>query len=488
MNCAQVKEQLIDFLYGELPAEARSAFTEHLHGCPACKAEVASYQHTLGSARAALGGPLLEEPPARVHLAVIAAAKAAAKQQATPAKVKQLASRDDLGFFSRLWRTPWFLPAFGAASIATVVFLVRVLKNPEVLPGQRPHAIDERALVAPEPAPSPDPTMAAQPAAAPAAEVKANVENSLDKDKESSSAGRATKHAAAKEEMARIQTAAGLKRKASAERQGLGGLKMDKPQASAARQFAEPPPPRPATKKSNKDIDDLMGGFKETELAQPRAQFLAAPAGGKPDRARGEEDRFEGKAEKAAGPAKDILLNESATDMAKPARRSPARSAGAPAGSAAPTPAYAPPPAATPAAPRMRDLPAESAASAPAPSPPPAIKRKAWRQSDEDAKGSVVVTDDDSAQETDHKTAKSSDKPGSALDESIRKADRLYTSQDWNAAAAAYRDLINRFPGHKDAPRWRDRMSESLVAEEQRQAKLKKAKAKTIDVLDGSKL
>jgi hypothetical protein len=436
-----------------------------------------------------LGGPLLEEAPARVRLAVIAAAQAAAQKQATPAKVKQPSARDDLGFFARLWRTPWFLPAFGAASIATVVFLVRVLKNPEVLPGQRPHSVDERALVAPEPAPSPDPTMAAQPAAASAAEVKANADMNLEKDKGSGSAGRATKHAAAKGEMVHAQATAGLgaaeKRKSSEEMQGLRGSRRDKSQAEkvAPRQFAEPPAPRPGTKKSSKDIDDLMGGFRERESVQRQAQPQAAPVGGKPDRSRGEEDRFEGKAEKA----KDILLNEPAADQAKPAARSPARSAGVPAGAAAPTPAYAPSPAAAPAAPRMRDYPAESAASAPSPSPPPAVKRKAWVPSEEEAQGSAVVTDDDSAQETDLKKAKSGDKTGPSLDESIRKAERLYASQDWNAAAAAYRDLINRFPGHKDAPRWRDRMNESNVAY-QRTLEAKRKKVRTDDPLSGSKL
>ena len=112
MNCAQVKERLIDFLYDELPLEARASFAEHLGGCAACKAEVASFERTLGSARVALGGPLNEEAPARVHLAVIEAAKAAAKQAAaTQAKLPH--QRDDLGFFARLWRTPWFLPAVG---------------------------------------------------------------------------------------------------------------------------------------------------------------------------------------------------------------------------------------------------------------------------------------------------------------------------------------------------------------------------------------
>jgi hypothetical protein len=443
MNCAQVKEQLIDFLYGELPAEARSAFTEHLQDCPACKAEVEGFQHTLGSARAALGGPLLEEAPARVHLAVIAAAQAAAQRQATPAKLKPPSPRDELGFFARLWSAPWFLPAFGAASIAAVVFLVRVLKNPEVLPGQRPHSIDERSLSAPVPISPPEPTMAEKPAA----EVEANADNSFDEARAMDTVGRAHKRLAGK------------------------------------RQFAEPPPPRPTTKAS-KDIDDLMGGFKERESVH--AQPLSAPVGGKPDRARGEADLFNSNAEKGAGPAKKLLQNEPAADMARPTTRSPARSAGVPSGSVAPAPAYAPPPVAAPSAPGMRDYPAESVASAPALVMPPAVKRKASIRSNEEAKGSVVVTDDELDRETDK--AKYGDKPSSSLDESLRKAERLYASQNWNAAAAAYRDLLNRYPSHKDAAKWRVRMNESLVAEEQRQAKLKKAKAKTTDVLDGLKL
>jgi hypothetical protein len=133
----------------------------------------------------------------------------------------------------------------------------------------------------------------------------------------------------------------------------------------------------------------------------------------------------------------------------------------------------------------MRDYPAESAASAPAPSPAPAVKRKAWLQSDEEGKGSAVVTDDDSAQETDHKKAKNGDKTGPALDESIRKAERLYASQDWGAAAAAYRDLLNRFPSHRNAARWRDRMNESNVAY-QRSLEAKRKKARTDDPLSGS--
>ena len=82
MNCAQVKEQLVDFLYDELSPSLRTAFTEHLRGCPGCQAEVATHEKALGQARAALGGPLLQEAPARVRAAVLAAAQAAAAKRA----------------------------------------------------------------------------------------------------------------------------------------------------------------------------------------------------------------------------------------------------------------------------------------------------------------------------------------------------------------------------------------------------------------------
>ena len=84
-------------------------------------------------------------------------------------------------------------------------------------------------------------------------------------------------------------------------------------------------------------------------------------------------------------------------------------------------------------------------------------------------------------------------KSGPSLDEGVRKAERLYAGQDWIAAAAAYRDLLDRFPTYKDAPKWRDRMNQSLVAEEEsRKVKTPKAtkaaKAKTVDdVLNGNK-
>lgn len=140
MTCASVKEHLVDFLYDELSAEERALFAEHLRGCPACSAEVEGYRKTLNHARSALTLDMAEKPPARVREAILAG-EAAAKPSARAAAVR---SRDaEPGFLAKLWRTPWLLPALGAASVATVVFLVRVLTNPDVVPGQSRHGIEE---------------------------------------------------------------------------------------------------------------------------------------------------------------------------------------------------------------------------------------------------------------------------------------------------------------------------------------------------------
>jgi hypothetical protein len=465
MNCAQVKESLIDFLYDELPQDMRASFIEHLEGCPTCKAEVASFERTLGRARVALGGPLDEEPPARIHLAAIEAAKTAAKPAA---RTKSPAPREELGFFARLWRTPWFLPAFGAASIATAVFLVRVLKNPEVLPGQHPHAIEERSLALPQ-GPSPETVPADQPMTAPTAATERP--SNLAETKAIGSRVGADK-AAAKRSVARSHATASSSK-------GGGGPML----------FAEPPPPRPTAAKASKDVDDLLGGFKETESLQRRAQPAVAPAASTPEWARGEEAHDEQPAKKLASPAKKMPRNEPTQDRARPSTLSP--SAGTSAGALAPAPAPPRAPVGAPAPLPARTYPAESATSTPPPSGPPAVKRKAGRQSSEEAPGSAERPYDDLAKESKEvngakdKNVRSSNTPGPSLEESLRRAERLYANQDWSAAATAYRDLLNRFPNHKDVQRWRARMNESNIAY-QRTLEAKRKKTTSDDPLSGS--
>jgi anti-sigma factor RsiW len=510
MNCAQVKEQLVDFLYEEMPAETRASFAEHLRGCPACSADLASYQRTLGQARAALGGPLAQEPPARVHLAVLAAAQAAA---AKPAPAKRSARTDEPGFFARLMRTPWLLPAFGAASIATAVFLVRVLKNPEVIPGQQARSIDERALVAPV-ATAPAPMAPSATVSAPD-ENRALAGNKLEEvagtaarspSRTKAGDGKRTAKAAATAPAPEPVAPALIKTKKSLNNDLLDGLSLSGAgQASGAgRRFAEPPPPPYAQGALEKDRDDLLNSATEERKArQPEAQVAEKPADRKAPTLSldqfapaGDRDKISKITSKQLYPKGEFAEPPPSTAPPTPksTQRTHASDFATPPSSPAAAPAYAREEAAAPPAPKTAyakpktDSYAPAGASAPAsttalPTPsPPASQAKRAR---------AEVVSDESKSEYEaaakNKTDKRSSDASPTLEESEKKADRLYASQDWNAATAAYRDLLRRFPSHKDAPKWRDRMNESNVAY-QRTLEAKRKKAVTDDPLNGLKL
>jgi anti-sigma factor RsiW len=408
MMCAEVKERLVDFLYDELSPEACSAFAKHLDGCPACKAEVASFQKTLGNTRAALGGPLSQEPPMRVRLAVLEAAAQAARPsvaQGTPApraRHATSATSDDDGFFTRLLRSPWFLPAFGAASVATVVFLVRVLKNPEVLPGQRPHSIEESSVEAPKPALEPvpvDKAIAARPegtivngkgsvAGSPPAEGSAGLGMVAGKDRGAVGVAKRKVHA----ELGRGTGQATLGTL------GTLGLKDSSPvQGKDTRRFAEPPPsgPVPPAAPEPANVAATARPVAASQAAAPAASLAPAAGGGrvmKPETVRSLDLDL------------DDVGNEMTQDLAQPAR----------------------------------------------------TKKVVERRREGVAAATALVASE-----------KADRKVDSPLDDSVRKAERLFASQDWNAAADAYRDLLRRFPSHKDVPKWRDRMNASTVAYQQ---------------------
>jgi anti-sigma factor RsiW len=388
MNCAQIRERLVDYLYDELPPESRGAFAEHLQGCPTCKAEVASYAQTLGSARAALAGPLAQEPPARVHLAVIEAAKAAANREAAP-KAKVSAPSEELGFLARLWRTPWFLPAFGAASVATVVFLVRVIKNPEVLPGQRPHSIEERALATPEPVPPPEPAAAAPQAAAISPAVQAKASDHLVAAKPSASAGSATRHAA-NEASARVESPPPvIKNKKSISDDPLSGLSFGEGRSSAGApsRFAEPPPPREEQRRGGKSIDNLMGSIEKGSNPNPtRARTADLDKVAQPS-TRDDELLSERKSVATAAPAKKAPAPSPSAEMDDSLYR-PSGLAGQ---SVPAVPAYAP---ATPKP--TNTARSASPAGAPAPvSPRPTPKHEMLKMS-ESLPEAAVVSDEGS--------------------------------------------------------------------------------------------
>jgi len=447
MNCNGVKEGLVDFLYEDLPADARAAFEEHLRDCPTCKADVAGYRMTLGNARAALSGTLAQEPPVHVHNAVIEAAKAAAATRTASRERAPARQEPEIGFFAKLWRTPWLLPAFGAASVATVVFLVRALKDPEVLPGQRPKSIGELAEPRSPSTPAVAPT-AEKSAAASAGHAKARREGSEPGAREEplgakAGAGKATRPApgaARTHEESKGSPAYGIGG-LPFERDGLSGLEADK---SAS--------PRAHKKMDRAVADDFVG-----EDSAARGNLSAPPRFAAPPPPSLVESVGGAAAQVEAEP-KEVVGNQ--PELA-PAKRAKAPTA------ASPRPTS---PSAVPS------VPAPAATVEPGPS----AKRSAEKQSEAESEESYAPSAIMRAEDSSHKAANG--QPGPALDQSMRRAERLFADQSWSAAAEAYRDLIRRYPGHKDANKWRARMDQSVIAErEAHEASRRAAKVKAAE-------
>jgi hypothetical protein len=460
MNCSSVKERLVDFLYDELPADARAVFEDHLRACPRCKAEVASYRATLGSTRSALSGPLAKDPPVRVRDAVMEVAKAAARA-ATPKK-------PELGFFARLWRTPWLMPAFGAASVATVVLLVRVLKNPEVIPGQRATSIGEMTEPTPTRASAPAPEEQTAEGVSPnrgkagpekSARMladepygeKPGVQNTKDAPREVRRARKEERRSSAEVPVGGLgldRDVLGRSDKASAS--AGAHKKADRADAllleeagqrrpAAPSRFAEPPPARQEEKAEKADDG-------ATEQRRLRLKELGQPGGAARAHDDATEDSFSNA--HAARAKRDVAPTPA---PAKPAGHAPAMAA-------SPLPVAAPAPAA-----------------APAPPPGPSMKKRAEVAAEAEASYAAgAVTQ---GEPSDHKKGEA--QPASPLSEAIRRADRLFADGNWSAAAEAYRELLRRYPSYSEAGKWRSRMDQALLAgREIDEAAKRQAKAK----------
>jgi len=83
-NCEDVSAQMMELLYGELPADARASVNAHVAGCARCRGELEGFEKTRAVARQGLA----EAPPARARAAIMAAAAAHLAAQAQPAARK----------------------------------------------------------------------------------------------------------------------------------------------------------------------------------------------------------------------------------------------------------------------------------------------------------------------------------------------------------------------------------------------------------------
>jgi anti-sigma factor RsiW len=71
LTCAQIVDFLMAYLDGELPAQQRAAFGEHLAVCPACRAFMKTYETTVRLERSA-PGPIPPVPPELIAAILLA--------------------------------------------------------------------------------------------------------------------------------------------------------------------------------------------------------------------------------------------------------------------------------------------------------------------------------------------------------------------------------------------------------------------------------
>jgi hypothetical protein len=101
LTCANLSDRLVDYLYGEVAPDELERIEDHLRECESCQGEVASLGRTLGRARQALRGPLAQEAPAGVRAEIMKAARAAVPSLAgaagAPASATMLAGSSMAG-------------------------------------------------------------------------------------------------------------------------------------------------------------------------------------------------------------------------------------------------------------------------------------------------------------------------------------------------------------------------------------------------------
>jgi hypothetical protein len=207
----------------------------------------------------------------------------------------------------------------------------------------------------------------------------------------------------------------------------------------APSRFAEPPPPR---------IEDSMGGGAAAVERRARSKDTSAPAAS------------------ASVVGAPVISN---TPKLAPAKRAevPAQESAKPSSrsatmGASPMPAAAAPAPMVPSAPPAR----------------PTVRRQAEAAMEEEASYAPAATMEEGAAE--HKKAKA--QPGPSIDESIRRADRLFADRRWDEAGEAYRELLRRYPGHNDAGKWRSRMDSAVIAaRETDEAARKSVRARAAD-------
>jgi hypothetical protein len=318
------------------------------------------------------------------------------------------------------------------------------MKNPPVFPPQESAAPVMVQQPAPEPAVArPQPEPEGKPTGAPAV-VPLGRDNDVGKmGKKSLSEDRRAGEMPSRKGRAKTPADGFASSRRRIENDPLAGMVESKGSTSGAgagssRRWAEPPMEQPAAKKkAYESLDDLLDS---------PARFAPPP---KP-------------IELAKKPEAERL----APAMRAPAPASPPMAAASPAVAAKPRPAA-----------KSQEYQAEE--SAPIATAHVASEKRAAAPGAPSA--SRAAKDEDKA---DKKESRES-KEAAALQERIRKAEKLYAEKKWAEAAAAFRALIDQVPSHPSIKTWRARLATAEATQEQNQGAKAAKKAHSNDTLDG---
>jgi len=443
-----IRDRLVDYLYGQLDGDARAAYQAHLGACAACRDEVTGAERARAVAREVVRRPLADPVPERARArafeaaraavaaralagptqAGMAAHQAAAAAQAEATDARGAASSAGQGWFGRLRRRwTWTFPTFATVAAVAVFLLVRVTIFREAKSPVSAERLQELAKpdVATAPAPVPG-----QPSAGVYGVKARGPAPARDVERPADDEPQAQAPAAA------VPPGDGAARPHRHRPPATGGARHDKqPQldslSSAASARGAGAPVAPPARMKNPAKASLPDGMFDRAIDEDRA------------RARRDEEREE---LNAAPPVQNAKPKAARAVQAEELRRAPAE----------PRRDFAvpPPPAAmAPASAAKGNTAAQDdVEGAPAPA---ASEKKTSKKRKEPVSLPVPETraKDRAADEAPGASAGAA-APDPALVRGSR-AESLMNQRRWADAITILRDLLRRYPSHPAAPRWR---------------------------------
>ena len=463
LSSEQFREQLVDYLYGELEGDSLREFEASLRASELCRRELEAMKETLRISRE--GVPSLraldDAPPSRVNSAIMAAAAAQARELlAEPGAVRSRADepRAEAGAPRRggapsLWswlRTPWLLPTLGVAAAVSIVVLHKRVESPK-MPGYE-SASDVRS-------------QARGPASTPRADEGSSVPAALPSaaaaDPLARASGGARESASPLERQPGAAAGAGPHAEGAAPSKSSAQTESDLPRAQAPRASTGDRGTRARMASPSAASAGVRSASADRLSAERADEALAAPPGGAANDQGAPSNGYAVPPPAWTGAAreesakKETSRERRASVSSVPAQPPPASIAVSEEREAAPEQDKA-----------VGSLGASSAARAgggTAPAAKPARARPASSEP-EPAVPPKAAARAPSAPADDARPVVAAEPATRAPDESVKRALEHANARRFSQAAVAYRELLARYPKDPRAPEWRKQLTAMMQA------------------------